>query len=73
MLIDATLVELRGGKPVDRAELEKQWHGHNWSFATTAGGSYDVKPSGDYFVKSRALFKKYAPLVKDAPQLSNRQ
>jgi alpha-N-acetylglucosaminidase len=60
ILIDATLAELKGGKPVDRAALEKQWHDHNWRFATAADGSYSTNPSGDCFAMSRALFEKYA-------------
>ena len=63
LLIDATLVELKGGKPVDRQALEKQWREHDLEFAMTAGGHYTTRPSGDFFVMSRELFKKYAPLA----------
>jgi alpha-N-acetylglucosaminidase len=65
MLIDATLVELNGGKPVDRPALEKRWRDHNVNFATSAGGHYAVKPSGDFFAMSQELFKKYALLAGD--------
>jgi alpha-N-acetylglucosaminidase len=60
ILIDATLAELKGGKPVDRAALEIQWHDHNWRFATATDGSYSANSSGDCFAMSRALFEKYA-------------
>ncbi|MGH7952784.1 MAG: alpha-N-acetylglucosaminidase, partial [Limisphaerales bacterium] len=65
MLIDATLVELKGRKPVDRQALEKQWREHDLKFATAAGGNYAAKPHGDCFTLSRALFEKYAPLAAD--------
>ena len=61
LLIDATLAELKGGKPVDRQALEKQWREHDLKFATTAGSHYAARPSGDFFVMSRELFRKYAP------------
>ena len=60
LLIDAKLAELQGGKPIDRTELEKQWHDQNWKFANGTGGNYRAKPSSDYFAMSGALFKKYA-------------
>lgn len=58
MLIDATLAELKGGKPVDRPALEKQWRNHDLKFATTANGDYATKPRGDFFAMSCALYKK---------------
>ena len=61
MLIDATLAELKGGKPVDRQVLGKEWREHDLKFATTAGGHYAALPHGDFFAMSRNLFKKYAP------------
>ena len=61
MLIEATLAELKGGMPVDRPALEKQWRGHDLKFAMTANGHYATKPHGDFFALSRALYKKYAP------------
>ncbi|HEX7569558.1 MAG TPA: alpha-N-acetylglucosaminidase C-terminal domain-containing protein, partial [Verrucomicrobiae bacterium] len=61
LLIDATLAELNGGKPMDRSVLEKQWRAHDASFATTAGGHYAAKPAGDFFTMSRELFNKYEP------------
>jgi hypothetical protein len=63
LLIDATLAELKGGKPVDRRALEKQWRAHDLKFATSANGDYATKPHGDFFALSRALYKKYAPLA----------
>ena len=60
-LIDATLAELKGGKPVDRQALEQQWREHDLKFATTTRGHYAVTPHGDFFTMSRALYKKYAP------------
>jgi len=63
MLIDATLVELEGGKPVDPGALKKKWREHDLKFATTAGGHYATKPHGDFFALSRELYKKYAPLA----------
>jgi hypothetical protein len=63
MLIDATLAELKGGPPVNRTALEKQWRDHDLKFATTADGDYATKPRGDFFIMSRALYKKYAPLA----------
>ncbi len=59
LLIDATLAELNGGKPVDRQELQRQWRDHDLRFASSAGGNYATKPHGDLFSASRALFKKY--------------
>ena len=61
VLIDATLAELKGGKPVDRQALEQQWREHDLKFATTTRGHYAVTPHGDFFAMSRALYKKYAP------------
>ena len=63
MFIDAKLSELKGGPPVDRQALEKQWRDHDLKFATTAGGHYATKRYGDFFAMSRALYKKYAPLA----------
>jgi len=63
MLIEATLAELKGGKAVDRIELEKKWREHEKRFVDTAAGNYSHLPSGDYFALSRALFKKYYPMV----------
>lgn len=63
LLIDATLVELRGGKPVDRALLEKQWRDHDLKFSETAKGDYAAKPRGDFFDISCALYQKYEPLA----------
>jgi alpha-N-acetylglucosaminidase len=59
LLIDATLAELKGGKPVDRQALQKQWREHDLNFARTANGHYAAKPHGDFFGMSRKLFKKY--------------
>ena len=59
-LIDATRVELQGGKPVDRPALETSWRAHNQAFAATIGGRYPAKPQGDWFALSRGLFAKYA-------------
>jgi alpha-N-acetylglucosaminidase len=67
MLIDATLAELMDGNPMDRPALEKQWRNHDLKFAMTANGDYSVKPHGDYFALSRALYKKYAPLAASDP------
>jgi alpha-N-acetylglucosaminidase len=64
MLIEATLAELRGGKAVDRAVLEKTWREHEKQFATTTSGNYARQPSGNYFAMSRALYKKYSPMVQ---------
>jgi alpha-N-acetylglucosaminidase len=63
MLIEATLAELKGGKSVDRAELEKSWREHERKFAGTAADNYAYQPGGDYFALSRALFKKYYPML----------
>ncbi len=63
LLIDATLAELKSGKPVDRQALENQWREHNLKFATSTGGHYAAKPHGDFFAMSRALYKKYAALT----------
>lgn len=46
ILIDAALIELQGGKSVDRSVLEKQWRAHDLNFATTTGGHYATKPAG---------------------------
>jgi alpha-N-acetylglucosaminidase len=62
LLIDATLAELKGGKPVDRKALEKQWREHDLKFATTVRGHYAAKPHGNFFEMSRKLFKKYMPI-----------
>lgn len=59
LLIDATLSELRGGKPVDRPALQKLWHDHDWKFASSVGPHYTAEPHGDAFSMSRALYKKY--------------
>ncbi len=67
ILIDATLVELKGGAPVDRPALEKQWRNHDLKFATTANGDYATRPHGNFFALSRALYKKYAPLATGGP------
>ena len=67
IFIEATLGELKGGKPVDRPALEKQWRSHDLEFATTAGGDYATKPHGDFFALSRALYNKYAPLAAGGP------
>jgi alpha-N-acetylglucosaminidase len=63
MLIDATLAELKGGKAVDRAALEKRWREYEKKFADTAAGNYPHQPNGDCFALSRALFKKYYPMI----------
>jgi alpha-N-acetylglucosaminidase len=63
VLIDATQVELNGGKPVNRPALEKLWRANDLKFTQTAGGQYAAKASGDYFIMSRELFGKYAPMV----------
>ena len=60
LLIDATLLELKTGKPVDRAALTKQWRAHELKFARTAAGKYAKIPQGDFFSMSANLFKKYA-------------
>ena len=67
ILIDATLVELKGGAPVDRPALEQQWRTHDLKFATTANGDYATRPHGNFFALSRALYKKYAPLATGGP------
>jgi alpha-N-acetylglucosaminidase len=59
LLIDATLVEQKGGKPVDRHALQKLWRDHDLQFASSVGGHYAAKPHGDSFSMSRALYKKY--------------
>jgi len=64
MFIEATLAELREGKAVDRAALEKSWREHEKQFATTAGGNYVHQPRGDCFSMSRALYRKYSPLIQ---------
>src|SRR5690242_6099254 len=46
LLIDATLSELKGGKPVNRMALEKQWREHDLQFAATTGGHYSAKATG---------------------------
>ena len=61
LLINATQAELNGGKPVDRPALQKLWRDHDRQFASSAGGHYPVKPRGDAFSMSRALYKKYVP------------
>ena len=60
LLIDATLAELKGGKPVDRPALQKLWRDQDLQFASSVGGRYTTKPHGDSFSMSRALYKKYA-------------
>jgi len=70
LLIDATLEELKDGKPVDRRLLIKQWRDQETRFARTAGGRYAGQPEGDYFSMSRNLFKKYTPLASDNPPSS---
>jgi alpha-N-acetylglucosaminidase len=64
LLIDARLAELKGGPPVNRTALEKQWRAHDLEYATTTGGQYPRQPSGDLFALSRELYNKYAPLVR---------
>lgn len=61
MLIDATLVELKGGPAVNYSELQKKWREHDSQFARTVGGNYSTEPKGDFYDMSRALFKKYEP------------
>jgi len=64
LLIDSTLMELKGGQPLDRGALEKRWRDHEWRYATTrSGGTYPTKPSGDYYEMSRAMFVKYSSLA----------
>jgi len=63
MLLEATLAELKRGKTVDRAELEKKWREHEKQFADTAAGNYANQSNSDYFALSRALFKKYCPMM----------
>ncbi|MBN1567741.1 MAG: alpha-N-acetylglucosaminidase C-terminal domain-containing protein [Acidobacteria bacterium] len=65
MLLDATLTELKGGKPADRAVLEKKWREHEKQFATTTGGNYASRPNGNCFAMSRALYKKYSRLLQE--------
>jgi alpha-N-acetylglucosaminidase len=65
LLIDATMNELNGGKPVDRKALAKQWRDQETKFARTAGGDYAGQPEGDYFSMSRNLFRKYTLLASD--------
>ncbi len=67
MFIDATLAELKEGKPVDRPALERQWREHDLKFVTTANGHFATVPHGDYFALSRALYKKYALLAASSP------
>ena len=58
MFIDATLAELKGGMPVDRPALEKQWREHDLKFATTAGGDYATQAARRLFrSEPRALQK----------------
>jgi alpha-N-acetylglucosaminidase len=59
MLIDATLIELKGGKAVDRATLEARWREHEKRFVASAGGNYPRQSIGDCFAISRALYQKY--------------
>jgi hypothetical protein len=63
MLVDAVLVELQGGKTVDRIALEKKWREHEKQFANAANHNFAGQPAGNYFALSRELFKKYSPLV----------
>jgi len=63
MLIDAKLAELKGGRPVEEKDLEKQWRAHDLEFATSARGNYTSQPQGDFYTLSQALYKKYAPLA----------
>lgn len=58
ILIDATLAELKGGMPVDRPALEKQWRNHDLKLAMTANGDFATEPHGDFFVLSRVLYKQ---------------
>jgi len=67
MFIAATLGELEGGKPVDRAVLEKEWREHDLKFARSATGAYARAPQGDYFELSHELYKKYALLAASNP------
>jgi len=67
LFINATLAELKEGKPVDRPALERQWREHDLKFARTVNGNYATVPDGDYFALSRALYKKYAPLAATGP------
>jgi alpha-N-acetylglucosaminidase len=60
ILVEATLAELKGGKSVDRAALEKKWREHEKTFAITTGSLYARQP-GDSFAMSRKLFRKYSP------------
>jgi alpha-N-acetylglucosaminidase len=72
MLIDATLAELKEGKIIDRVALERKWREHEKQFADASAGNYTLQPSGDSFVFSRALFKKYSPMLPGTKGSSSR-
>jgi len=73
MFIDAAFAELKGGKAVDRAALERMWREHEKKFANSVDSDYARQPAGDYFAMSRMLFKRYFPMVPKAAASSGHQ
>ena len=63
MFIDATIDELKSGKPANLEDLKRKWRAFEWQYATTTGGDYPARPRGDTYAMSRAMFNKYAPRV----------
>lgn len=71
LLIDATLEELKTGTPTDPEVLKKQYREHDLQFASTSGGKYPEKVTGDVFSTSRMLFEKYAGLEESTKKQNN--
>ena len=63
MFIDATIDELKTGKPANLEDLKTKWRAFEWQYATTTGSDYPARPQGDAYEMSRAMFRKYAPVV----------
>jgi hypothetical protein len=56
--------DLAAGKPTDFRALDERTKDFEWQWAQTAGGEFRTKPEGDVYTKSRALFDKYAEIVR---------
>ena len=57
--------DLRTGRSAAREQaLDDRMKDFEWSWAQGAGGTFRTQPEGDAFARSRALFEKYADLLR---------